>query len=373
MAKLRQSQVVMLDHSKAKVELLEKYLQKYLSIIANDGFTTKINLFDLFCGEGIYENGGEGSPIATLRVLKELYFINKAKNKTIPKVDIVFNDLDETKIEKLKKVIAEKKLHYEEFGLLHYRSKDYKVLVENLSEYINKFKNEKAFIFIDPYGYKEIRASEIKNLLASKKSEVLLFLPTQFMYRFDEKGTPQALIEILEELVDLKDWKSSNSVYEFIEQFKTGLRQYLGNDFFVDTFTIQKDEPTVFCLFFFSSHIRGFEKMLETKWQIDQDHGKGWSYEKTGDLFSPIKTNYLEERLLRYISENDKTYNGDVYEFVLRLGFLPKHASEIFTSLQNESNLEVLSDKEEKVRKGAFYISYDNYKNEFHKVYFKIK
>ena len=40
----KKSQLVMLDHSKAKVLLLQKYLEKYLNIIANDGFTQKINV-----------------------------------------------------------------------------------------------------------------------------------------------------------------------------------------------------------------------------------------------------------------------------------------------------------------------------------------
>lgn len=372
MGKKRESQVIMLDHSKAKVELLEKYLQRYLNIISNDRFTEKINLFDLFCGEGIYDNGGEGSPIAALRVLKDLHFINKAKNKSIPKVDLCFNDFDNCKVEKLQKIIAEKKLHYEDFGKIHYRSKDYKEIIEKIIHFINGLKNEKAFIFIDPYGYKEIRASEIKALLSSKKSEVLLFLPTQFMYRFDEKGTPQALIEILEELVDLNGWKATNSVYEFIAQFKDALRKYL-DGFFVDTFTIQKDEATVYCLFFFSSHIRSFEKMLETKWEIDQDNGKGWSYEKTGDLFSVFKTNILEEKFLNYLLSNDLVYNGDVYVFALKLGFLPKHINEVLSSLQNENKIETLSESGEKIRKGAFYISYEYYKDAFKKIYFKLK
>lgn len=373
MGKKKYSQLMLMDHSKAKVELLEKYLQKYLSIISNDKFTEKIHLFDLFCGEGIYENGGEGSPIITLKVLKELHFLNKAKNNKIPKVDLIFNDSDNNKIEKLKKTINKKKLHYEDFGKLSFRNKDYKEIVPKLSNYLEGFKNEKAFIFIDPYGYKEIRASEIKSLLESKKSEVLLFLPTQFMYRFDEKGTPQALIEILEELVDTKDWKTTNSVYAFIEQFNNALREYLGNDFFVDTFTIEKDEKTVYCLFFFSSHIRGFEKMLETKWEIDQDNGKGWSYEKTGDIFSKLKTNELEEKLLKLLKGSTKLYNGHIFDFTLRQGFLPKHTTEIFSSLQNDNRIEVFSDTNNKVRKGAFYINYENYKKEFKKVYFKIK
>lgn len=151
MAKRRKSQIVMLDHSKAKVELLRKYLEKYLNIIANNGFTKRIDIFDLFCGEGMYEKGGSGSPIEILNALRELHLNN----------------------------------------------------------------------------------------------EVLLFLPTQFMYRFDEKGTPQALIEILEELVDLNEWRVNGSVHGFIHQFKEALRKYLGNDFFVDTFTIQKDATKI--------------------------------------------------------------------------------------------------------------------------------
>lgn len=369
----KKSQLIMLDHSKAKIKLLEQYLEKYLNIISNDGFTSKINIFDLFCGEGIYKNEGEGSPIVILKCLKNLHYINKAKNKSIPAVDLIFNDKDEFKIEKLKVIIEEKKLHQNIFGKLSFRSKDYKEIIDNLATYINSFKNEKAFIFIDPYGYKEIRASEIKKLLTSKKSEILLFLPTQFMYRFDEKGTPQALIEILEELVDIKDWKSNNSVYSFIDQFKDALKNYLGKDFFVDTFNIEKDQATVFCLFFFSSHIRGFEKMLETKWQIDDDEGKGWSYEKTGNLFSESKTNLLEQKLINLLSSVNKVYNGTIYEFTLHNGFLPTHAVEIFNFLQTENKLEVLTDKNEKVRKGAFYINYENYKNYPQKVYFKLK
>lgn len=363
----------MLDHSKAKVLLLQKYLEKYLNIISNDGFTEKIYVFDLFCGEGIYENDGEGSPIATMRTIKDLHFINKAKNKNIPKIDLFFNDKDESKIEKLKSIILERKLHYEEYGSLNFRSKDYKEIINSLSIYLEKLKNEKAFIFIDPYGYKEIRGSEIKRLLQGKKSEVLLFLPTQFMYRFNEKGTPEALIEIIEELVDIKEWKPSTSVYQFIEQFKNALKQYLGTNFFVDTFAIEKDSATVFCLFFFSSHIRGFEKMLETKWQIDDDEGKGWSYEKTGNLFAEQKINVLEELLVNLVrNAPNKVYNVEIYEFTLRNGYLPTHAVEIFNSLQSNNKIEVLSDSNEKVRKGSFYLSYDNFKKYSQKVYFKI-
>lgn len=90
-------------------------------------------------------------------------------------------------------------------------------------------------------------------------------------------------------------------------------------------------------------------------------------------MFAEFKTNALEEKLVSLLQTSGKIYNGIIYEVTLRNGFLPKHSVEIFNSLQSDGRIEVLSDTGEKVRKGAFYISYDNYKTTPKKVYFKIK
>lgn len=121
----RRSQILMLDHSKAKVRLLGKYLEKYLNVISNDKYTKRIHVFDLFCGEGIYEREGEGSPLIILRTLRDLYYKNVGKVQEIPKVDLYFNDKDDLKIEKLKRIIEERALHEERFGRLIFRNKDY--------------------------------------------------------------------------------------------------------------------------------------------------------------------------------------------------------------------------------------------------------
>lgn len=94
----------LLDHSEAKVRLLGEYLKRYLNIISNDGFTEKIYIHDLFCGPGEYENGGYGSPLVALKNVKDTYFsvINKRNNK-LPKIDCIFNDIEESKTTILKR------------------------------------------------------------------------------------------------------------------------------------------------------------------------------------------------------------------------------------------------------------------------------
>lgn len=369
------SKTNLLEHSDAKIKLLGEYLKRYLNIISNDGFTEEINIYDLFCGQGLYDNGGHGSPIVTLNQIKNTYYSQILKKPTkSPKINCHFNDIEASKIEILRGAIKDKSLHYNEFGELKFTSNDYKSEVDKLVKSFKSFKNQKAFVFIDPYGYKDIKSEQIKLLMDSnKKSEVLLWLPTQHMYRFSNKGIPEALLAFIEELTTYKDWKKSDSVWKFISQLKNGFQLYLGENYFVDNFSIKKDENTVFCLFFFTSHIKGFEKMLEAKWEIDSEQGRGWEY--TGNienLFSTTKTNDLEDKLKIFIASG-KRFNGDVYEFTLRLGFLPKHTNQIFDEWQRNNTLLVTLANGDKARKKSYYVKY--YKStdpDNKKVYFNL-
>ena len=63
------AKVVMLEHSEAKVSLYRAYLATYLSILSRVPSIQRIFLFDLMCGEGIYANGGKGSPVIATEVI----------------------------------------------------------------------------------------------------------------------------------------------------------------------------------------------------------------------------------------------------------------------------------------------------------------
>ncbi|MCC6327826.1 MAG: three-Cys-motif partner protein TcmP [Acidobacteria bacterium] len=361
------------EHSAAKVRLLGSYLKRFLSVIANDGFTRQIKIFDLFCGGGIYGSDGEGSPIVILREVEGLYFSRKARSQDSPKIDCHFSDLDATKVENLRNSVQLKNLHAPEFGNITFQCRDYREVVSELTNVLRPDRFVKNFIFIDPYGYKHIKANDIKNLLAKGNVEVLLFLPTQFMYRFDSNGTPEALKDFIEEIIDIKHWRENENVWNFVEQLKDSFRKNLGPSVFVDTFTIQKDPQTVFCLFFFSNHIKGFEKMLEAKWELDNEQGMGWHYSRSqlSSLFEKQRVHPLELKLREFLRGNHKT-NGDIYKFTLASGFLPKHAGEVFENLQENGELVVTSKSGGKVRRKAFYLNYKTYRDDHDKVSFKL-
>lgn len=351
----------LLGHSEAKVRLLGEYLKRYLSIISNDGFTEKIHIYDLFCGQGKYDNGGYGSPLVALKIVKDTFFsvINQKSNK-LPKIDCIFNDIEKSKTSILRDTIFQKKLHYPNIGNLVITNNDYKDEIKILKQKFRDYKNEKAFVFIDPYGYKELKANDIKELVGNhRKSEVLLWLPIQFMYRFSDKETPDVLKNLISDLKINDEVKTSSNVWDFIHCLKKGFQNYLGNDYFVDNFTLKKEENTVFCLYFFTSHIKGFEKMLESKWEIDTEEGRGWEYSKNAPtLFFDQKTNRLEELLKEFLISG-RRYNFDLYEFTLKEGFLIKHTTEILADWQNRDLIDVfITATNLKARKKSFYIKY---------------
>ncbi|MFN8365798.1 MAG: three-Cys-motif partner protein TcmP [Candidatus Kapaibacterium sp.] len=361
------------EHSQVKVRLLTLYLTKYINTIANDRYTRSIHIYDLFCGEGIYANGAKGSPLMILDVVTQIIETYTENGVEIPHIYLVFNDKDKRKTDKLKSIIESMDFNIGRYCTIKIISQDYTELVPSIVKQINQFSNEKAFVFIDPNGYSEISCRDLQNMLNTNKSEVLLFLPTQHMYRFSKKGTPQSLIRLLDELIDIEQWKISTSAYDFIQQLTNALRTFLGTRYFVDTFTIEKDPQTMYCLFFFSSHIRGFEKMLEAKWEIDSEQGRGYSYEKSIGLFASLKIDPLADKLQLWLKECVR-HNGEVYEFGLQHGFLPKHVNEVLTDWQEHGLIEVRTEDGKAVRKKAFYINYDNsLKKPMHRVFFHIK
>ena len=79
------------------------------------------------------------------------------------------------------------------------------------------------------------------------------------------------------------------------------------------------------------------------------------------------------EKLKTFLKGN-KHFNGDVYEFTLRQGYLPKHTNEIFEQWQTQNILNVFLADGSKARKKSFYIKYFKSSSpDNKKVYFELK
>lgn len=335
--KKKSTKHILRPHSKAKVGLYVKYLAVYLNVLHRVSFVKKIFLFDLFAGEGIYEDGEKGSPIQTVETVKNHYFFNK---KSCKDIDIVFNDVGNSDIEPNKKKIERveefvSKIFKPQNVHIYYEEKDYNNLLPKLLHKLNSFdESKRALLFIDPWGYKDIRPNEIKELLANGKTELILFLPISFMYRFagkainDYLGGAKALEKFLTELFggNLPD---ITNIIKFIISIKERFKEYL-NMSYIDTFTLRPDKSNLFCLFFFTQNKKGFEKMIHAKWTIDKVRGKGFDEGASLGLFDEIALSGYDIKLKDFIVKSEGRTNNEITDFGYLNGFLPNHSSEYF-------------------------------------------
>jgi len=350
------------EHSRAKLEFYKNYLAQYLVVLLNDPYTHTINIYDIFCGIGIYEDGNEGSPIIAIKNIETLLKEYPSKN-----INLTINDKDKSKIGFVTKYIEEN--HKNSCDVNSYNLDAIEMLkIVNQQIHLSK-KGVKNLVFIDPYGYKEIYKKDILNIMNSENSEIIIFLPISQMYRFSkialtdkENKSYQPLRRFIEEFFQ-KNHSIHNKTYvnqlEYINDIKEALS--FENRYYSASYHIHKEKKDYYALFFITNHIYGLEKILDIKWKLDDLCGKG--FKKTTQQFGLFDEEFKSEKKddcfshfklqLKIFLKEFKT-NVDLYKFTLKMGFRPTHTVEI---LKTE---ELIFDRE--VRKNSFYINYKNYK-----------
>ncbi|MBI5943164.1 MAG: three-Cys-motif partner protein TcmP [Chloroflexi bacterium] len=354
----------LLEHSEAKIALYGRYLSVYFNILHRAGFVKRIFVFDLFCGEGLYENNVKGSPIIALESISRHYFSN---NNSIPDMTVWFNDNGISEIEdgvyKVDRVEKVGKNIFKPSNVkVEYHKENYEDIYPKAIDLVSQTRDAKGLFFIDPFGYKAIKPDDIRRMLENGKTEVFLWLPIAHMYRFADSALrsdfpgSEPLKLFLNELFG-KSIPSFQSAYDFIEQLKGRFRASLKDlRIFVDTFTIERDASNIYCLFFFTGNIRGYEKVLEAKWSVDPSHGKGHTIEKTLSLFDETELSGYHDKLWSFLESTEYRTNTELHLFGLENGFLPKHTNAVLK--KNKSKFEVVGLDNKPVR--GYYIEYNS-------------
>lgn len=354
----------------AKVRVFKHYLGIYLHILGRAGID-RVHIYDLMCGEGEYADGRQGSALEGLHQVLQ-YFTNQPTESL--KVRYVLNDAGMSEVETGRRKIdrVREKADQLPFGpVANGRLQvDYFALpcAEAMTKAISRVQQlaphrEKALLFIDPWGYKDIRTADLRAALAGGHSEVLLFLPTEMMYRFADK----AYHEDFDGGQALKDWLTElfpealpvfTNVHDFIRQFRNRLRAMLEVPY-SSHFTLETANRNTYSLFYFTSNRTGLLKMLESQWKEDPGAGTGHRADQnlTLSLFRPgVMANY-PARVENYLTAAPSRTNEDLLEFGLSEGFLPKHTAEVLKTLTATDRLTTWEPGCPKLRKNAFYLT----------------
>ena len=154
------------EKSYVKSIIVTEFFKVYFSIINNAGFSDDIFYIDLFSGPGKYEDGTYSTPLLLLDTI-ESFKSDDIRNK----LHLIFNDENEQFYKSLCSNIGQ---HPVVTQLKHPPIiQNLRASEVDLSQYLSSKKPK--FSFIDPWGYVDVSAEQIGELVKSIGSDCVLF------------------------------------------------------------------------------------------------------------------------------------------------------------------------------------------------------
>lgn len=377
---------IVLPHSQAKLDLYENYLLHFLRVLGLTPYVNKINLFDIYCGIGVYMDGNVGSPLITSKCIKVTNEIVKQLGKSLKPISVSINDYEKHKIDNVEAILIADKI---ENCTYNFFNMDADEMLDKVSTEVNSFSaTERSLVFIDPYGYSQIHRDKIFNLIKNEHTEIILFLPVMQMYRFKDialNDPNRACYEDLRKFIfsffpanhKILNDKIEN-VFEFINEIKEALS--FEGKFYTCSHYIERGKGNYYALFFITSNIYGLDKMVEAKWKLDPIKGKGFTQKKAPSLFDNHfeevdynrELDFLKTKILEVLKKGILSNNA-IYKLTLQNEFRPTHAKKALEGLINSKRVETCDEKGEKIiTPGAYYLDYTHFKNNENKIFFKI-
>jgi len=339
MAKPMQSLWDIEPHTKAKHEILERYLDAWFPILAT--YNQRIIYLDGFCGPGRYKGGEDGSPIIAIK--KALNHFGRLQNREI---SFIFIDERKDRIEHLKSEIASMNIP-SNFSIFTEVSEFEKTVGQILGDLKTKNLNlAPTFAFIDPFGFKGIPFSLVKELLSNPKTEVFINIMAEFINRFVEHpdaSTRQHIVELFGADEALEIIARGGNRLDSLRRFYQAQLQTCAK--YVRYFEMQDEQGRViYYLFFASKHPLGFVKMKEAIWKVDPESGFHFS-DKTNPAQLILLSTDPSRDLIKIIEQKfsgQRAKVSQIQQFVEEeTSYISKHMRQALNIMEAEKKLSV--------------------------------
>lgn len=316
-----------------KLEIFQLYARAWLPVFTSkpNPFWKKLHIFDFFAGKGQDCNGTPGSPLRLLTEVKGRS--GEICNKGL-KVTVTVCDDKPDKIEALTDLVRKSGLAPSWMNF-DPQAGDFS---ENLAHYlpILRSSDTACLVLLDQYGFKQVDSEVFQTLATCPATDILFFVATQFLYRFQDHPTIRKYIQ-LEEIGD--HYHAHRAVLDWYRsQIPAGMTYYLAPFSF-------KKAGNLYCVIFGSGHPKGMEQFLQVAWKMDPTSGEA-NYDLNRenfselapylefDIFQPKKKQVFEAALEKGIRDGELGSESDLYLFCLGNGMLPSHASPVIKRLK---------------------------------------
>jgi len=327
-------------HTRAKHELLKRYLQAWM-IILSQGKFAEILYIDGFAGPGEYAGGEAGSPIIALDTALEF------KPPLTAKVHFLFVEERDDRADHLRKQVALRTLPAN-FSAPVEGGVTFEVAFEKrYSGFVRNGRLMPTFAFIDPFGWTGAPFSLVKKILAQRSCEVFVNFMYEEINRFI--GHPDQVANF-NSFFGTDDWKQCVAATDpqtrnrclhdlYLRQLHTN-----AGAAYVRSFEMSNArDVTDYYLFYATNELLGLKKMKEAMWRTDESGEFRFS-----DATEPNQLVLFEQapnlpalrtRLLAEFSGKEVSV-ADIETFVLvETAFRETHYEGILKALEKEAGL----------------------------------
>lgn len=330
-------------HTKAKHEILRRYLGAWLPILGSK--IPSIVYIDGFCGPGRYTGGEEGSPIIALEVARRQSALQTSE------VTFIFIDERADRIQHLENELSTRSdpPNFHVSAIVN----EFETTMTGILDDLDRDGRQPAptFAFVDPFGFKGASFAVVQRLLSNPRTEVLLNMMVEPINRFAQHPSPidqqhiRSLLGASQQEVE-QAITSSDRVAAFRELYQTKLLQHAR---FVRFFAMQDDRnKIIYYLFFATNHPLGHAKIKEVFWKVDPQSGFKFSdrtdpnqmvlleIDPAADLARHLKSHFAGTR---QSAQEITTYVED------KTAYTKSHAKKAMIQLEEQADVTVEATK----------------------------
>ena len=329
-------------HTRAKHEILKRYLQAWM-VILSQGHFPEILYVDGFAGPGRYEGGEAGSPIIALDTAMGF------KPPLTARIHFLFVEERTDRADYLRQQVALRTLPAN-FSVIVEGGITFETAFNNrYSSYVRQGRLIPTFAFIDPFGWTGAPFSLVKQILSHRSCEVFVNFMYEEINRFI--GHPDQVANF-NSFFGTEEWRRCASASEprvrnrclhdlYLSQLHTGAQ-------YVRSFEMSNArDVTDYYLFYATNELLGLKKMKEAMWKADESGEFRFSdatdpnqlilFEKAPQLPA------LRQRLVTKFTGKDASV-ADIERFVLvETAFRESHYKGILKSLEADGALKAVN------------------------------
>ena len=253
-------------HTRAKHEILRRYLQAWMPILTQGGFQ-KVMYIDGFAGPGRYSEGEEGSPVIALEVALDQPALKRAA------IRFVFVEMHPERARMLRTIVEGVEVP-DNFQVEVFGGQTFKAAMDRILATYSGVGMPPTFAFIDPFGWSGVQFSIVREILRHQSCEVLVTFMYEEINRFlrhpDQGenfdlffGTPD-----WRDGLELKDPRMRN---RFLHDLYLRQLRESACVKYVRSFEMRNERDVVdYYLFYATNNILGLKKMKEAMWKVDE-------------------------------------------------------------------------------------------------------